>query len=310
MTTQTTSAKIILPNNTGKSSVIMTPTDWNVPEGYELIQQPSGQHVLRDSLGRVNITYIFNQAVATDPTLKSRSPYEWLKLLGTKELRSNYQDLFGFDPVNTIKGGKRIIKPDDTYFGNYHNINVSTNGNVQTYGTYMLDRMFSTYAQWVSFQFKIFIDDLLDKHNFAGTEGWLVSTNDELGKENASVNSRYRDFLRFNKHVPANCHQAHPMDKDVQSYVALLRSGFNINISTTQYLEWLTQRGLFHRSYLEIPSDVFLQYKPNPTFLGTFFTELLAVDTEGESNVMYSITDVCHLRTIQELKETFPLLTE
>lgn len=154
MTTQTTPAKIILPNNAGKSTVIMTPTDWNVPEGYELIQQPSGQHVLRDSLGRINITHIFNQALATDPTLSGRSPAHWLRQLGTKELRSNYQDLFGFDPVNTVKGGDKgkgenqRIKPDESLFDNYQNINVSTNGNIQTYGTYMSHGMTYHYLMW------------------------------------------------------------------------------------------------------------------------------------------------------------------
>ena len=307
-----TQEKILVPSSTGKSHVILTPLDWIVPDNFEIVQQPNGQHLLQDNMGRINVSHIFNQAKAMDPSIATRDPVHWLRNQSTKDLRSNYLDLIGFDPVVTIRGGDRgkgENQHTDMHVGNYANINVSANGNVQTYGTYMTDRMLLSYASWVNFHFKVFCDGLILQHGGGLLDSGLTKSTDELTKENARVNGRYFNYQEIIDRAPANSHQENQLPKDVHTYVALLRSGFNLNISTGQYLTWLWKEGLFVKDYLNAAGEAIATYKPKDTYAQNLFAVNL-VTTDNAVQELVTVTNVGHLATIEYLKKEFPQLAE
>ena len=113
--------KIIVPNaESNKSEIILDASDIIFPEGYKQYWLNSNQWTLIDSHGRINISYMYNWAKTQDPKITDKKPVTWLVNKSTKELRANYQNLLGFDPVNTVKGGDRVSKSDqseNSHFG-------------------------------------------------------------------------------------------------------------------------------------------------------------------------------------------------
>ena len=313
----TTQEKILVPSSTGKSNVVLEDCEYNIPENYSLVLQPNGYYILQDKMGRVQINHLFNEAKRLHPEVAVRTPTKWLASQTVKDLRSNYKDLIGFDPVSTVNGGNRqedsqsAIRHSENseVIDPYYYINISTNGNIQTYGTYMTDRMFMSYAAWVSFDFRVFIDNLLIQAAGGILTSGLVLSTDELHKENLAVNSRYANWSIEDAPTDDRWQQCDDGIKDIQDYVALLRSGFNINIDTGQYLRWLLHEGLVYKSYLSDGADNLAVYLPKDVFLNRFFISRSSVNN-GTITRVTAVTNEGHLATIEGLQKSFPQITE
>lgn len=300
--------KILVPTKNLNDSQIVLDTDGMVfPEGFSVMEMRDGGWTLVDALGRINVTWMYQTALLQDPNLTNKSPAKWLENKDVKELRANYLDLIGFDPVFTVRGGKRggDYQSQHSEFDNSF-INVSKNGNVQTYGTYMTDRMFISYAQWVSFAFKCYVDDIfLEYSNNALSSGGLILSTDALHHENRQINARHCGLIQSILNCPPRyLHDAESGFYDVQEYIAVLRGQYNVDISKGEYLKWLWEKGFFQQSFLERGNEGAAVYKPKSNFLGELFA---VVNAETPAPLVLVLPDG-HNALITWILEDFPMI--
>ena len=363
--------KIIVPNvESNKSDIILDASDIHFPEGYKQYWLNNSQWTLMDSCGRINISYMYNWAKAQDPKITNKKPVTWLVNKSTKELRANYQNLLGFDPVNTVKGGDRVSKSDqseNSHFGqrvggnhqsqnsdfenlvntNLQNpnlgfgqrvsdnsqsansrsenmedsnsqsansrfenlVNISSNGNVQNYGTYMTDRMIMMYSAWVSFDFQCYILDIFaqNANNALSPSGLILST-DELHKENQEVNNRHNSFLENIDSVPVNLRAPDPILKSINEYVTWLRTDYNIDVSLVEFYKWLCYMGVFYKDVLRDGKEEFDLYQPKPQYThdNPPLFRVLVVDAGGRDIVTTYVREAGHNAMIQDIVKAFP----
>lgn len=304
----TTQEKILVPTvNTAKSNIVLDTAGYNMPEGFSAHTWHDGTMTLRDEVGRLNVSWMYQLALAQDPGLGRKTPNEWLRGNSTKELRANYMNMIGFDPVKIVRGGDRGKGENQNGISRFGNsLNISANGNVQTYGTYMTDRMVASYAAWVSFSFKCYVDDIFHMYGGFHSASGLILPTDELHKENVHINQRYNNWMNEIGYVPDNFKQGCTNLKDIQDYVTLLNTGWNISISVSEYCKWLCSEGLMYAEYAAEGEVHDVEYKVRPNWMPGLFSERTVVDSNNLMRSVVVVTNDGHLATIQRLLVAFP----
>ena len=238
------------------------------------------------SLGRINVTWIYNAAKKKDPSIGNKEAHRWLVPDGVKKLRSNYQTLLGFDPVNTIKGGQR--KNSQTRNNGFENTTqvISDNGNVQTGGIYLIDRLFITYAAWVSFDFRVYVDDIVlrNSNNIVSAQSLILPT-DKLHRENNDINARHSRLIIEASKVPQYLKYPGTCVRDIQGYVEWLRESYNINITVPEFLKWLCYIGVFYKDSLKVKENIGVYY-PKQEYTTSAYPVFLVGDLTFEGKVI------------------------
>jgi hypothetical protein len=143
---------ISVPSKTGSSNILLSAEDYTVPKGFFMTKEFNGKYVLTDEKGRMNVNHLYEYARQMHPEMSDRSPASWLRTEEGKALRDIYEDLYAFDPVASVSGGNPdtvetpipALESDNPF----QYINRSADGNVQTYGTYLLQALIYHYCLW------------------------------------------------------------------------------------------------------------------------------------------------------------------
>ena len=310
--------KIIVPNvEFSKSDIILDASDIIFPEGYKQYWLNSNQWTLIDSHGRINISYMFNWAKVQNPNITNKEPHRWLVNKSTKELRANYQNLLGFDPVNTVNGGKRVSDNSQTPNSGFENpvsnngalTNISANGNVQNYGTYMTKRMLIAYASWVSFEFQCIVLDIFVENYGSEIDGnSLIMPKDELYNEHIEVNMRHTSLLTKRSKIPVNLQAPKELTKNISDYVTWLKTDFNIDISLVEFYKFLCHYGIFYKDALAEGGEEFDLYQPKMEHIyieNPFFVSVPTV-VEGKEIYTIYILKYGHDMIISDIVKAFP----
>lgn len=278
-----------------------------VPDGYTAYWTGIDWWTLMDKRGRINVSWARNAVKVGRSDIANKSPATWLRTKSAKDLRSNYQTLLGFDPVKTVNSGPLLKDQgqNSDYGGSIHHM--FSNGKVQTDGTYMTDRMFISYAMWVSFDFLVYIQDIILQHtNFVVNDVSIFLPTDELHRKNATVNLRHTDLIHKASSVDPSLRHDPKIEYDVSSYVSYLRSDFNINISVLEYLKYMRYLGLFYKSCIEYDSETHDVYLPRDEFANFGGTKLFQITTFKKCPIpVISVHVLAHNATISQIIEHF-----
>ena len=221
------------------------------------------------------------------------------------------------DQTGNFRFGQKVSDNDQTENSRSGNpvsnngglTNISSNGNVQNYGTYMTDRMIISYASWVSFEFKRYVDDIfIQTANNALSPSGLIMSTDELHKENQEVNNRHSSFTKNIGRVPVNLRAPESMLKNIIEYVTWLRTDYNLDISLVEFYKFLCYMGVFYRDILRDSKEEFDLYQPKPQYTHDnppLFRALVST-FQGKNIVTTYISEEGHNAMIQDIVKAFP----
>ena len=326
----TNNTKIILPtSNTNESAIIVDPDTLTFPEGYTKYWVSDTQWTIKDSKGRMNVSFIRNFILdefrsdknvkvprgtltnASTQSYKRMRSYDFkifIKSTYCKDLRDYYSPLLGFDPINTIKGGGNTLLND----GNFSNTGVliGKDKEVRVNGTYMTERVFMLYAARVNYDFQEFVFSIFDERRLdRDLSSILIKPKDILEEEFDDINSRA--MLKFNIGYSGVCiNNRYPLGgpaKTIIEYVKYIREDYNLNIEVDQLLKWFRSEGLFHLDKLGTKHDAYDYYYPKKEFTNLDYGTLFMVIKVGEFYEVL-VTAVGHDRIITELLKGFDQL--
>ena len=188
-------------------------------------------------------------------------------------------------------------------------VNISNNGNVQNYGTYMTKRMLICYASWVSFEFQCYVLDIFVQNSSIEIDGnSLIMSTDELHKENQEVNARHRELLLNISKVSVSLRSPEGLTKRLNEYVTWLREEYNLDISLANLYKWLCHMGIFYKDALADSKEEFDLYQPKYYYTQAYPVLFggIVIEVGGKEIVITFITESGHNAIINDLTKTFP----
>ena len=169
----------------------------------------------------------------------------------------------------------------------------------------MTDRMFISYASWVSFDFKSFVDDIFIRNTGGSiSESGLILPNDKLHFENNEVNRRHGNLIGNIRTVPTNLKCPDDKSRSIESYVEFLRESYNLDISVEQLLKWYCYMGVFYKDGLCHNWETYDMYKPRDEYRSVLFP-VMSLLLNGKEVLYVVVNEDGHNALIRQLTSDF-----